>query len=63
MEFQKDAFEDDNDLSRLEEEEEVGHEAEEVMESEEEEILVTEEAPAPAPAARQIGRASCRERV
>src|SRR6266436_6069174 len=36
MAFQKDNFEDDNELSRLEDDEELGGEAEEVVEAEEE---------------------------
>jgi len=51
--FEKDNFEDDNELSRLEEEDELGG-GDEIVETEEEEILITEEEPvaaAPAPKA------------
>jgi hypothetical protein len=52
MDFEKDNFEDDNELSRLEEEDELGG-GEEIVETEEEEILITEEEPvAAAPAAK-----------
>ena len=53
MDFEKDNFEDDNELSRLEEEDELGV-GDEIVETEEEEILITEEEPvasAPAPKA------------
>ena len=46
MDFEKDQFEDDDELSRLEEDEELGGEAESVIEEEEEEILAIDEEPA-----------------
>ena len=53
MDIDKDSFEDDNELSRLEDEE-LGGETEEVVEEEEELVIVGEEpeevAPAPKPA-------------
>src|SRR5215472_12435975 len=56
MDFEKDNFEDDNELSRLEDDEELGGEAQEIVEAEEEELAIVgeepeEEAPAPRPAA------------
>ena len=42
MAFEKDSFEDDNELSRLEDEE-LGGEAEEVVEAEEEELVMVGE--------------------
>ena len=56
MDFEKDNLEDDNELSRLEDDEELGGETEEIVETEEEELVIVgddseEEAPAPKPAA------------
>ena len=54
MDFEKDNFEDDNELSRLEEEDELGGDGEEIVETEEEELVISEpgpEAGAPAPKA------------
>jgi hypothetical protein len=61
MDFEKDNFEDDNELSRLEDEEELGGEAHEIVETEEEELAIVgeepeEEAPAPKPAPRPAAR-------
>jgi hypothetical protein len=59
MDIEKDSFEDDNELSRLEDEE-LGGETEEIVEEEEELVIVGEEpepaAPAPKPAARPAGK-------
>ena len=59
MDFEKESFEDDNELSQLEDDEELGGETQEMVETEEEELAIVgeepeEEAPAlrPAPAAR-----------
>ena len=46
MDLEKDQFEDDDELSRLEEDEELGGETEGVIEEEEEEILTIDEEPA-----------------
>src|SRR5712692_10790935 len=43
MDFEKDNFEDDNELSRLENDEELGGETEEIVEAEEELVIVGEE--------------------
>jgi len=55
MDFEKENFEDDNELSRVEEDEELGGESQEMVETEEEELAIVgeepeEEAPAPRPA-------------
>jgi hypothetical protein len=50
MDLHKDAFEEDNEISRMDEEEGLG--AEEIIEAEEEEIIVTEEEPEAAPPAK-----------
>src|SRR5437667_10648038 len=59
MDFEKENFEDDNELSPLEDEEELGGESQEIVETEEEELAIVGEepeeevpAPRPAPAAR-----------
>src|SRR5216684_4205474 len=52
MDFQKDNFEDDNELSRLEEEDELGGDGDEVVETEEEGLIITEEEPVAVPAPR-----------
>lgn len=52
MDFEKENFEDDNELSQLEDEEELGGESQEIVETEEEELAIVGEAPeeeAPAP--------------
>jgi hypothetical protein len=51
MAFLKESFDDDNELSRFEEEEELGGERPEMIEAEEEEITVSEEAEPEAPPA------------
>src|SRR6266699_4539491 len=61
MAFQKDNFEDDNELSRLEDDEELGGEAEEIVEAEEEELTIVgeergEQAPEPKPAPKQAAK-------
>ena len=60
MDFEKESFEDDNELSRLEEDEELGGETQEMVETEEEELVVVGEEPeeeAPAPrSAPVVGR-------
>jgi hypothetical protein len=62
MDFAKDNFEDDNELSRLEDEEELGGEVQEIVETEEEELAIVGEEPevetpapklAPKPAAKK----------
>ena len=40
MDFEKENFEDDNELSRLEDEEELGGESQEIVETEEEELAI-----------------------
>ena len=58
MDIEKDGFEDDNELSRLEDEE-LGGETEEIVEEEEELVIVGEEpeaAPAPKPAAKPAAK-------
>ncbi|HEX2714657.1 MAG TPA: hypothetical protein VHM88_20885 [Candidatus Acidoferrales bacterium] len=55
MDFEKDNFEDENELSRLEDDEELGGETQEIVEAEEEELAIVgeepdEQAPAPRPA-------------
>jgi hypothetical protein len=54
MDLEKDNFEDDNELSGLEEEDELGGDSEEIVEVEEEELILGDEEPgeAPAPAPR-----------
>src|SRR4030081_1932416 len=60
MDFEKDNFEDDNELSRLEDDEELGGETEEIVEAEEELVIVGEDldeaAPAPRPAAKPAAK-------
>ena len=61
MEIEKDNFEDDNELSRLEDDEELAGETEEIVETEEEELVIVgeeaeEETPAPKPADRKSTR-------
>ena len=61
MDFEKESFEDDNELSRLEEDEELGGEAQEMVETEEEELAIIgeepeEEAPAPRPAPKPAAK-------
>ena len=62
MDFEKDNFEDDNELSRLENDEELGGETEEIVEAEEELVIVGEEpeqesaAPASKPASKPAAR-------
>jgi hypothetical protein len=61
MDFEKDNFEDDNELSRLEDEEELGGEVREIVETEEEELAIVgeepeEEAPAPKPAPKPAAK-------
>jgi hypothetical protein len=51
MDFEKDHFEEDNELSRLEEDEELAGEGDEIVEVEEEEIVIGEEEPAAKPVA------------
>src|SRR6266478_2119403 len=72
MAFQKDNFEDDNELSRLEDDEELGGEAEEVVEAEEEELTIVGEEPgepapapkpAPKPAAKKPAKKAAKKRV
>src|SRR6266850_1412471 len=59
MDIEKDSFEDDNELSRLEDEE-LGGETEEIVEEEEELVIVGEEpeevAPAPKPASKPAAK-------
>ncbi len=59
MDIEKDSFEDDNELSRLEDEE-LGGETEEIVEEEEELVIVGEEpeevAPAPKPPAKPAAK-------
>ena len=61
MDFEKDAFEDDNEISRLEEDEEVSGDAGELAEAEEVVIPVTEQpataAPAKKPARKKAKKA------
>jgi hypothetical protein len=61
MEIEKDNFEDDNELSRLEDDEELVGEAEEIVETEEEDLVIVgeepeEEAPAPKPAPKPAAK-------
>ncbi len=62
MDFEKDNLEDDNELSRLENDEELGGETEEIVEAEEELVIVGEEpeeesaAPASKPASKPAAR-------
>ena len=70
MDFEKDNFEDDNELSRLEEDEELGGETQEMVETEEEELAIVgeepeEEAPAsrPAPAARPAPKKAAKKKA
>jgi len=70
MDFEKEGFEDDNELSRLEEDEELGGESQEIVETEEEELAIVgeepeEEAPAPrpAPAARPAQKKTAKKKA
>jgi len=70
MDFEKESFEDDNDLSRLEDDEELGGETQEMVETEEEELAIVgeeseEEAPAPrpAPAARPAPKKAAKKKT
>jgi hypothetical protein len=61
MDFEKDNFEDDNELSRLEDDEELGGETHEIVETEEEELVILGEepeevAPAPKPAPKPAAK-------
>ena len=63
MDFEKDNFEDDNELSRLEEEDELGTGGDEIVETEEEEILITEEDKEEGEESRQEKEAALRVRI
>ena len=71
MDFEKDNFEDDNELSRLDDEELAG-ETEEIVETEEEELVIVgeepeEEAPAakpaPKPAAKKPAKKAAKKKT
>jgi hypothetical protein len=64
MDLKKDAFEDDNELSRLEDEEEIGA-GDEIVETEEEELLITDhepEAAVPVPALKPARKRAAKKR-
>jgi hypothetical protein len=70
MDFEKENFEDENELSRLEDDEELGGESQEMVETEEEELAIVgeepdEEAPAPrpAPAARPAPKKAAKKKA
>jgi hypothetical protein len=59
MDLEKDNFEEDNELSGLEEDDELGDDSGDVVEVEEEELIIGEEEPeegAPAPAAKPAAK-------
>ena len=68
MDFEKESFENDNELSRLEEDEELGGEGQEIVETEEEELAIVgeepeEEAPAPRPAPRPAPKPAAKKKA
>src|SRR6266851_813397 len=64
MDFEKDNFEDDNELSRLENDEELGGETEEIVEEEpEEESAAPASKPASRPAARKRAKKAAKKKA
>jgi hypothetical protein len=63
MDFEKDAFEDDNELSRMEDEEEGPGGAGELIETEEEEVLMTEEPVAVPPASKPARKKKAKKKA